>query len=169
MKLISDWICAQPIKWPSRYNAPCFESALTLWFRLPLFEISEFLSILTSRCGPTSHDLVLTCFSALRQLRTIRRLVSLVMFCVLSHIEYGNATLTSIPNTFFGGYSPLWMQQLDSSTRRLILATSLCFFINSTGWARCSWLQMYHTLPMNLGDLLIRMPSADFGRRHCHH
>jgi len=32
-----------------------FESALTLWFRLPSFEISKFLLILTSRCGPTSH------------------------------------------------------------------------------------------------------------------
>jgi len=38
-------------------HVPRFESALTSWFRLPSFEISEFLLILMSRCGPTSHDL----------------------------------------------------------------------------------------------------------------
>jgi len=31
-------------------------SALTSCFRLPSLEISEFLLILTFRCGPTSHD-----------------------------------------------------------------------------------------------------------------
>jgi len=35
---------------------PRFASALTSWFRLPSFKISEFLLILTTRCGPTSYD-----------------------------------------------------------------------------------------------------------------
>jgi len=50
-----------------------FESALTSWFRLPSFEISEFLLILTSRCGLTSHD---------RRRPVFRSCVSSVQFAV---------------------------------------------------------------------------------------
>jgi len=99
-----------------------------------------------------------TCFSVLRKLRTIHRSVprSDIQSVrptshVLSRLVYGNSTLAGIPNIFFGGSSLLWMQQLDSSTRRLGVATSLHFFVNSTGWkqkadrlqARCSCIQMH--------------------------
>jgi len=99
---------------------------------------------------------VSTCFLVLCQLRTIRRSVSrsviqsLVTSFVLSRRDYRNATLADIPKIFFCGSSLLWMQQHNSSTRHLGVA-SLRFYVNSTCWkqeadrlqARCSCTQMY--------------------------
>jgi len=49
------WILCKSSTTPT-VTDPAFESALTTWFRLQSFEISEFSLILTYRCGPTSHD-----------------------------------------------------------------------------------------------------------------
>jgi len=80
------------------------------------------------------------------------------------------------PNTFFGGSSLLRMQELDSSTRRLGVATSLHFFVNSAGWKQKERIDFKLTvpvykcmhgtarppMPMYLVGLLLRTPGADW-------
>jgi len=143
-----------------------------------------------SGCGPTytSHDrcrpIFRSCVSSVKfavhcpdpwSSRWLRLLFLVLWTTEVRHLQ-------ASPNTFFGSSSLLWMQQLDSSTRRLGVATSLRFFVNSTGRKQRSGLtssslflytNVYtglrrHTLPMNLVDLVIRRPGADFDRGHRH-
>ena len=98
----------------------------------------------------TSHvaKTVSACYSALRQLRSVRRslsrcvLQSLVSSYVLSRLDYGSATLAGIP--------PYLLQQLQSvmnSATRLVFSSSrfahITPLLRQLVQARCSDVQHY--------------------------
>jgi len=63
--------------------------------------------------------------------------MSLVTSPVLSRLDHGHATLAGIPTP--SSAAPV-SYECSSSTRLLVVATSLLFFVNSTGWKRKSGL-----------------------------
>jgi len=161
-RTVYTWTCRRQISYgwlqvvdSTNCHGPRFELALTSCFRLPSFEISDFLLILTSRYGPTYvTPSVSTCFSVLRQLRTIhcrsvsRSVIqSLVTSLVLSRLDYENPTLAGIPQYL--------ILSVMNAAARLVYLSSRCGHITSL-LRQLHWLKAKERIDFKLAVLIYK-------------
>ena len=98
---------------------------------------------------------VSTCFAVLRQLRSIRRLVSvvqsLVTSLVLSRLDYGNATLAGIPQHLLRR-----LQLVMNAAARLIYSSSSFDHITQL-LRQLHWLKAKERIDFKLAVLVFKM------------
>jgi len=105
------------------------------------FVIFSWLTYLLTKVTPVLTPLnKSTCYSVLRQLRTIRRSVSrsvlqsLVSSLVISRLDYGNSTFPAFHHISCHGCSQWWTPPLGLSFSRRGSSTSPRSFVSCTGW-----------------------------------